>query len=185
MVAFEFLSSLQPHKLDALEILCPSLRCTSIWGGRQHLLNSCIFVKSWYLMKLLGSGRGRQSWAATSTPSTSPRVSLHTPVDRTNLDIYTFPVHAMLSQATSLPLLMLPPCQGHSPAYPTPLCLSKGPTQSTPPPRGLFQLPGFNTFPPLSSRHSWCIPWLECSYRYIAMTCTLPFREVLMVGKHV
>ena len=56
-------------------MLCPSPRCTSIWGGRRHLLNSCILFESWHLIKLLSSGWGRR---ITSVPSTSPRVCLHT-----------------------------------------------------------------------------------------------------------
>ena len=88
-------------------MLCPLPRCTSIWGERRHLLNSCILFESWHLIKLLSSGWGRQNWAArgrpiTSVPSTSPRVCLHTPVDSTNLDISTF-------QYTPCSL-RLPPC---------------------------------------------------------------------------
>lgn len=102
-------------------MLCPAPRCTSIWGRRQHLLNSCIVFKSWCLIKLPGSDWGRRSWAGRGRPghkhiyptspqvdtSCSPTVALHMPACWSHQ-----PGH--LRMLTACLLLKLCPCLEHS-----------------------------------------------------------------------
>lgn len=133
-----------------------------------------------YLIKLIGSGLGRQSWMERGKPNygifsskrNQPPVSQDPSIYPSSPPICPLTSHSLSNDPLSF--TDSTPCSSKDSAQ----------TPSTASPWGLFQCRQNKELPPTSSYSVLHIPWLEHPPRFLPVLWSLMFHEILVAENH-